>query len=606
MKKFLLYVFLMGWVLALAPLVCRAEPQVPEAGLKAEMAQRWDDAIAVYRKILAKEPGRTDLWLRLADIQARLGRRQDVVDSLLGAVKSSPRNPELYFRLSQADAVNNQPAKALADINWALRFDPDNVKYLRARAKLADWAGNTELASKSYEELQRLEPGNPDVMLGRARNLSWSGALDHSAGLYREYLKKHPENSEAWLEYSRVQLWRGNYQAALNALGEYRARFGATMDYRKQKARILAGAGRSSKAMKLNAPLLKTSPDDFELNATRTLALHAGRRPAEALGCLVILERLTPGSQETAGIEKFVKTPLRSNLNLDTNFYDDSDNVRIFRSELTGEWVVSPVTRLSAGTLYEELRADAGSGLERRDGGERIRDNNVWAGIRHRFSPGVAADGRAGMIFVEGGSQFPLYRLGLDLQPLDTLSFRLTYNRDLYDVSPRAVSVGVRRGATRLQCQWQPNLLYTLDITGEYDTFSDNNRRWEATVAPRRAVLRTEKFNLDLGLLGWWFGFDKDLDNGYYDPSNYQRYAVTGYGYWKINENNGLSLFAAVGVQKDETMSSFQDGEDVSAEGIFGIYSDWMLKARVGYTNRRLASGAYDGFSGGLTLTRRF
>jgi hypothetical protein len=31
-----------------------------------------------------------------------------------------------------------------------------------------------------------------------------------------------------------------------------------------------------------------------------------------------------------------------------------------------------------------------------------------------------------------------------------------------------------------------------------------------------------------------------------------------------------------------------------------------MLKARVGYTNRRLASGAYDGFSGGLTLTRRF
>lgn len=324
------------------------------------------------------------------------------------------------------------------------------------------------------------------------------------------------------------------------------------------------------------------------------------------MGSLATLERLKPGAKESADIEKLVKTPLRSNLNLDTNFYDDSDHVRIFRSELSGEWVVSPVTRLSAGTQYEELWARAGSGLERRDGGERIRDNNVWAGIRHRFSPGVAADARVGAGFIEGGSQFPLYRLDLDLQPLDTLSFRLTHNRDLYDVSPRAVSLGIKRGATRLQAQWQPNLLYTLDLSGEYDTFSDNNRRWEATLAPRRAVLRTEKFNLDLGLLGWWFGFDKDLNNGYYDPGTYQRYAVTGYGYWKINENNGLSLFAAVGVQKDETMSSFQDGEDLSAEGIFGIFSDWMLKVRAGYTNRRLASGAYDGFSGGLTLTRRF
>jgi hypothetical protein len=59
-------------------------------------------------------------------------------------------------------------------------------------------------------------------------------------------------------------------------------------------------------------------------------------------------------------------------------------------------------------------------------------------------------------------------------------------------------------------------------------------------------------------------------------------------------------------MQKDESMGSFQDGEDISAEGYFGIYSDWMLKARIGYASRRLASGAFDGWSGGLTLTRRF
>ena len=125
-------------------------------------------------------------------------------------------------------------------------------------------------------------------------------------------------------------------------------------------------------------------------------------------------------------------------------------------------------------------------------------------------------------------------------------------------------------------------------------------------MAPRRTVLRTQNFNLDLGLLGWWFGFAKDLNNGYYNPSAYQRYAVTGIGYWKLSENNGISLYTALGVQKDNTMGSFQDGEDVAVQGIFGIFRDWELKARIGYTNRRQVSGAFDAFSGGLTLIRRF
>ncbi len=337
MKKFLLYVFLMGWVLALAPLVCLAAPQVPEAGLRAEMAHRWDEAIAVYRAVLAKEPGRTDLWLRLADIQSRLGRRREVVDSLLQAVKSSPKDPSLYFRLSQADAVNNQPEKALADINWALRLDPGNVEYLRARAKLADWAGNTQLARKSYEELQRLEPGNTDVMLGRARTLSWSGALDRSAGVYREYLEKHPENAEAWLEFSRVQLWRGNYPAALKALGKYRSRFGETPDYRKQKARILAGAGRASRAMKLQFAPAEGLPRG--LRAERHPHPGVTYRPQAGAGSGKLGG---PGEAEAGGqgdrrtskswlrprcAQTSTSTPISTAIRI---------NVRIFRSELSG------------------------------------------------------------------------------------------------------------------------------------------------------------------------------------------------------------------------------------------------------------------------------
>lgn len=597
---------LMGWTLALAPVVCRAAPRLPEAGLKAEMAHHWEKAITVYRDTLAREPWRTDLWLRLADIQATLGRREEVIASLLHANKTSPKDPYLNAKLSRAYAADNQPHKALAAIGRALRLAPGNVRYIRAQAKLATWAGETKLALRSYEELHRLKPEDPEVALGLARALSWQGELDRSVCLYRRYLKKHPENALAWLEYSRVELWRGNHSAAFAALANYRTRFGDTEEYRAQKARVMARAGWAKRSLTLVSPLLKTNPDDFNLNVTRTLALKAGRRPAEAKASLSILKKLRPKSKDTAGIEKFVLTPLRSHLDLNWNIYSDSDHIRIIRTELQGTWVLQPATRLSVGTGYEDLRVKEGSGLAPIKGGARIGDEDLWAGIRHRFSPAWSADGRAGVGRIEGASQFLLYRAGLDFQPTDLLSFRLENRRELFSASPRSVSLGIKRTATQLQSQWRPNLRYTLVWSADYSTFSDGNRRWEVMVAPRRTVLRTQNFNLDLGLLGWWFGFAKDLNNGYYNPSAYQRYAVTGIGYWKLSENDGISLYTALGVQKDNTMGSFQDGEDVAVQGIFGIFRDWELKARIGYTNRRQVSGAFDAFSGGLTLIRRF
>ena len=174
-------------------------------------------------------------------------------------------------------------------------------------------------------------------------------------------------------------------------------------------------------------------------------------------------------------------------------------------------------------------------------------------------------------------------------------------------MSPRAAALGIERRANTLDATWTPDLRYTVASRLAYDTFSDGNDRWEAELAPRRAILRTQRLNLDLGVSGRWFGFDQDPGNGYYAPSLYQRYALTAFTYWKISDDDGVSVAFSYGPYKDNTQSGFRSGGDIVAEGFFGLYRDWFLDVKAGFSS--YGGGPTAGYRSRtfeLGLTRRF
>ena len=103
------------------------------------------------------------------------------------------------------------------------------------------------------------------------------------------------------------------------------------------------------------------------------------------------------------------------------------------------------------------------------------------------------------------------------------------------------------------------------------------------------------------------FGARQDLDHGYYDPRRYEYYAVVISPYWKVAENIGVGASAGLGGQRDDSDGRFRLGSNASAEATFGIYGRWLLKIHGSTTNnRRFASGAFRGVSGGMVLLRRF
>ena len=547
-----------------------------------------------------------EYWLRMADIYA-LGNNDAASSAALKeATRLAPQDHALFYRLAQSYSTDKEAGDAADAIEHAVALDPNNLEYLRTRADIASWRGHYDTALDSYRRILAIAPDDPGALLGIARVHYWRSQLDASACAYRDYLAKQPGVAAAWMEYIVVVTELGDYARAMELLEDYRKRFGDNVAYRKQKARVLAWAERPTPSLGLVAALEPELRDDYELGYTRTIALHYAHRPREALASLADVTRLRPGSKESDDLTRFIRTPLRSNVTFDLGYQSASDDITLRHAGLRGEYVINPETRLFGGTDRQTIDTKAGSVYAKPDGGTSIGYNRVWLGVQHRTSPRLSLDAQVGSGTAEGDSNF-IYEVGADMQPRDELALRLSHRQDLYAVSPRAAKLGIEQRATVLDATWTPDLRYTVESRLAYDTFSDGNDRWEAELAPRRAVLRTQRLNLDLGVSGRWFGFDQDPGNGYYAPSLYQRYALTAFTYWKISDDDGVSVAFSYGPYKDNTMSGFRSGGDIVAEGFFGLYRDWFLDVKAGLSS--YGGGATAGYRSHmveLSLTRRF
>jgi hypothetical protein len=231
--------------------------------------------------------------------------------------------------------------------------------------------------------------------------------------------------------------------------------------------------------------------------------------------------------------------------------------------------------------------------------------DQVWAGASQRvrsFWFGGTV-GRSKTDFDELTS----YSALVQFTPGDSLTVGIERTFGFAAISPRTVSLGLTSLSHRAQVGWAPGARFHLALEGSYETLSDANTRWALFVSPRAAVARTQRLNLDLGVLIHQFGVHQDLDHGYYDPHRYEYYSVVAAPYWKASGNIGIAISAGAGPQRDDASKGFTLGMNSSVEATFGIYREWMLRVQGSVTNnRRLNSGAFRGTSGGVVLLRRF
>jgi tetratricopeptide (TPR) repeat protein len=582
-----------------------AAAQIPEEGLKAEGEHRWRDALAVYEPTVRDHPERADLWIRISDIRAAIGDTPGSLAALYSAVRAAGSDADLFARLSRAYAAANQPKAALAAIQGALALRPEDPRLLKAQAELATWAGDMPLARQSYRSLIAQSQSDATTWLALARVEVWSGRTDAAVHAYKKYASQEPDDLVAWLEWARAESWRGNDAGAVHLLDRVEAQFGDTPAYRQERARVLTRAGRPRQAHALLEPLLSNAPDDYDLNLLQALSFVQSGQPHAAYQTSALVQRLGPERAETAGLERQLRVAFGSLVQPTAAVYVDSDGLRHSRLPVVTSVAMGSLIRIDAGYEREDLRARAASGLEQADGQTTSSVDRGWGGAQITLPPVVFS--------AHGGRQQSAVRDEWIYDGAATLrvgdAARLTYGHEhgLLTISPRAISLGLIRDLDRMQLTLMPSLRVGIDTEGSLEWLSDDNRRWSLRVAPRVAVVRNQRLNVDVGGSAYLFRVDRDLDHGYYDPRRYEAYAFTLLPYFKISENSGLSVFVEAGVQKDETASHFEPGGSASAELTVGIYRAWVFAlAASGTNNNRLDSGAFRGFGASAKLVRRF
>ena len=371
-----------------------AQPSLPEAGVVAEGAGRWTEALDIYQALLKSDVSRADIWTRVSDIEAHLGNTDASVAALVQATRAAPDDATLHQKLSQAYAAKGEATAALQAIEAAHALDPANLDYVRARAVLATWAGEYNLAADSYRRIDAVEP-DPETTLNLARVSAWSGDTDEAVEYYRRYLSSRDDEADVWVELATAERWRGNYGASHDALEAYRAEFGATRDYRQQIASVFAEGGKPSKALELLDTLLADEPDDYDLNFIRTIAYTMKSRPSEARESLDRLRRLDPDEPRTDTAGRIRRAALGSSLGPHVSSYRDSDDLEIQRYAANAEFALSSGTDLRAGFERHDLRAPIGSGLEQLSGVADAVHEEGWLGVAQRFKA-VVLEGRVG------------------------------------------------------------------------------------------------------------------------------------------------------------------------------------------------------------------
>jgi hypothetical protein len=438
-----------------------------------------------------------------------------------------------------------------------------------------------------------------------ALDAAWAGRTGEGLRRLDAYLATHPDDHAARLDRARFLAWRGDYAAAIETLD---ALGGDDDAARALRARVLAWAGRRDEALALNAPMVDAQPNDYDNAWTQALTLRQGEWPERALPALATVQADKPDTQDSRDLARAVRLPLFSSVELPLSRYHDSDGIAINSAGLEANLWVGDHWHLLAGGTHRRHSADPGSPFVPLDGRDEVGEDR--AGLGARFAPDndVALELWLGTSRIEtangGHDHATIGHLSLGQYASDAFSYTLTVDRDRVDASPRALSV-LRNGITA-DLRWTPTLRDTFAARLAFGDFDDDNQRDSALATWMHAVNRSDHLMLDLGVQGEWQHNTDNTGNGYYSPDRYTRIAPMASAYISFDQDTGLYLSAALGAQRDETFDSWKRAVDLNAELSVGIFRQWELVARAGYSQRLNQLGRYEGTNVGLVVRYRF
>ncbi|MDY6903480.1 MAG: tetratricopeptide repeat protein [Thermodesulfobacteriota bacterium] len=171
------------------PPVVENTEQIPEWQTRLELArlltyqEKYEEALAQYRKVLAEKPDMMDVKIEKALVLQYMGETDQAFKTLDGL--------------------------ALTDV------PPESIKQI---ADVYAAAKQYKTAEQLYQTYLRTHSGDLSVRFKLARVLSWDGQYDKSLEQYEWILQRRPDDIQVRRHYATVLIWAGRQQDAARQL----------------------------------------------------------------------------------------------------------------------------------------------------------------------------------------------------------------------------------------------------------------------------------------------------------------------------------------------------------------------------------------------------
>lgn len=407
--------------------------------------------------------------------------------------------------------------RALDELDRVLARERDDALALEARAHFRRQSGDLSGALEDYGRLSALRAGDPDVDLQRARLLSWQSRLDESVDLYDSLTRARPEDREIRLELARVLSWAGRLDSTLVVYRGVLEEEPEEIDAIEGVARVLGWRGdlRASERSWRRALEVSDESADAHLGLARTLRWQG--RPAAARSAWRRARALAPENDAVRAEERWLDAVLGPFARPRYVYEGDSDGNRIHTASLNGGFHLVP--RFTLGYDVYGRRASNESGATPGDVERETAGGLLEAGLQ--LEPGWWLRAGGGVSYTDGGrdDEIAAWRASLASPGHMPFAFVLSYRREPLDLTRQLVENGVRREAIDLRTVWTMGRDWRLVASGSPARYSgtETNDRWTALLSLDHDLSGSWR----LGVTGRGFGFERDLNEGYFDPDLY-------------------------------------------------------------------------------------
>ncbi|MBA3950096.1 MAG: sulfatase-like hydrolase/transferase, partial [Acidobacteria bacterium] len=161
--------------------------QALQRAAEAQRQGRFDEAVALYRDVIARRADTEDAYRKLALLYWRQGRADEAVATLELALRNGVTQSEVRIKLGEYLAESGRPARAIELLSATAGRDPDALIALGNAYTLADRPRD---AIATYERLLAVDPDNAlayenigAAYLGAGRHAEAEGALRKALSL---------------------------------------------------------------------------------------------------------------------------------------------------------------------------------------------------------------------------------------------------------------------------------------------------------------------------------------------------------------------------------------------------------------------------------------